>query len=89
MEVLAGILYGFIGVYLVMHPVRGLESLTLALAIYLLLQAILEFVLGFTIRPLPGSAWLVFNGVITLILAFRSEGEAQEWLKQRGPRNHS
>jgi uncharacterized membrane protein HdeD (DUF308 family) len=68
-EVLIAILYGFIGVYLLVHPVRGLESLTIALAIYLLLEAILEFVLGFTLRPLPGSGWLVFDGIITLILA--------------------
>jgi uncharacterized membrane protein HdeD (DUF308 family) len=68
-EVLIAILYGFIGVYLLVHPVRGLESLTLALAIYLLLEAILEFLLGFTLRPLPGSGWLVFDGIITLILA--------------------
>jgi len=68
-EVLVAILYGFIGVYVLMHPVRGLESLTLALAIYLLVEAILEFVLGFTLRPLPGSGWLLFDGLITLILA--------------------
>jgi len=68
-EVLVAILYGFIGVYLLMHPVTGLESLTLALAIYLLIEAILEFVLGLTLRPLPGSGWLIFDGLITLILA--------------------
>jgi uncharacterized membrane protein HdeD (DUF308 family) len=68
-EVLVAILYGFIGVYLLMHPVRGLASLTLALAIYLLVEAILEFVLGLTLRPLPGSGWLLFDGLITLILA--------------------
>jgi uncharacterized membrane protein HdeD (DUF308 family) len=33
------------------------------------LEAILEFVLGFTLRPLPGSGWLLFDGIITLILA--------------------
>ena len=68
-EVLVAILYGFVGVYLLMHPVRGLESLTLALAIYLLFEAILEFVLGLTLRPLPGSGWLFLDGIITLILA--------------------
>jgi len=68
-EVLIALLYGFIGTYLLVHPVRGLESLTLALAIYLLVEAILEFVLGLTLRPLPGSGWLVFDGIITLILA--------------------
>jgi uncharacterized membrane protein HdeD (DUF308 family) len=52
-----------------MHPVAGLVSLTIALAIYLFLEAILEFVLGFTLRPLPGTGWLIFDGVVTLILA--------------------
>jgi uncharacterized membrane protein HdeD (DUF308 family) len=68
-ELLLGILYIFIGGYLVMHPVTGLESLTIALAIYLFLEAILEFVLGFALRPLPGSGWLLFDGIVTLILA--------------------
>jgi uncharacterized membrane protein HdeD (DUF308 family) len=68
-ELLLGILYLAIGVYLLVHPVLGLVSLTIALAIYLLFESILEFVLGFKLRPLPGSGWLVFDGIITLILA--------------------
>jgi uncharacterized membrane protein HdeD (DUF308 family) len=68
-EILLGALYIFIGVYVLVHPAVGLASLTLALAIYLLLEAILEFVMGFTLRPLPGSGWLLFDGIITLILA--------------------
>jgi len=68
-ELLLGVLYIFIGAYLLMHPVVGLESLTIALATYLILEAILEFFLGFALRPLPGSAWLFVDGVITLILA--------------------
>jgi uncharacterized membrane protein HdeD (DUF308 family) len=68
-ELLLGVLYIFIGVYLLMHPVAGLLSLTIALAIYLFVEAVLEFVLGFTLRPQPGSGWLLFDGIITLILA--------------------
>jgi uncharacterized membrane protein HdeD (DUF308 family) len=68
-ELLIGILYIVIGVYVLMHLIGGLEALTIALAIYLLLEALLEFVLGFTIRPLPGSGWLVFDGILTLVLA--------------------
>ena len=66
---LVGILYICIGVYLLVHPLAGLMSLTIALAIYLFLEAVLEFVLGFTLRPLPGTGWLVFDGIVTLILA--------------------
>jgi len=68
-ELLLGVVYIFIGVYLLIHPLAGLASLTIALAIYLLMEATLEFVLGFTLRPLPGSGWLLFDGIITLILA--------------------
>jgi uncharacterized membrane protein HdeD (DUF308 family) len=68
-ELLLGILYICIGVYLLVHPVAGLLSLTLALAIYLFLEAILEFALGFQLRPHAGSGWLFLDGVVTLILA--------------------
>src|SRR5262249_27347385 len=66
---LLGILYIFIGVYLLMHPLAGLASLTIALAIYLFLEAILEFMLGFALRRLPRSGWLLFDGIVTLFLA--------------------
>jgi uncharacterized membrane protein HdeD (DUF308 family) len=66
---LLGVLYIFIGVYLLMHPLAGLASLTIALGIYLCLEAILEFILGFALRPLPGSGWFLFDGIVTLILA--------------------
>jgi len=81
-ELLVGILYVFIGVYLLMHPVAGLKALTIALAIYLLLEAILEFILGMALRPLPGSGWLLFDGIITLILAvmiWRAWPSSSEW----------
>jgi uncharacterized membrane protein HdeD (DUF308 family) len=82
-ESLIGILYIFIGAYLLMHPVAGLMSLTIALAIYLTLEAILEFVLGFTLRRLPGTGWLLFDGIITLILAvmiWRTWTTSSEWV---------
>jgi uncharacterized membrane protein HdeD (DUF308 family) len=68
-EILVGILYGGIGFYLLARPVAGLESLTLALAIYLVTEGVLEFVLAFQLRPLPGSGWLLFDGIVTLVLA--------------------
>jgi uncharacterized membrane protein HdeD (DUF308 family) len=68
-EILLGILYGGIGFYLLAHPVAGLASLTLALTAYLVLEGILEFVLAFQLRPAPGSGWMVFDGIVTLLLA--------------------
>ena len=68
-EILLGIVYGAIGFYIVASPVAGLASLTLVIAIYLLMEGVLEFVLSFRLRPAPGSGWLLVDGVITLVLA--------------------
>lgn len=81
-ELLLGALYIVIGVYLLVHPVAGLLSLTLALAIYLFFEAILEFALGFKLRPLPRSGWLLLDGILTLILAvmiWRAWPSSSEW----------
>src|SRR5262245_60202296 len=46
-EMLVGILYVAVGGYVLLHPGAGLASLTLALAIFLLIEAALELTLGF------------------------------------------
>ena len=81
-ELLLGILYIFIGGYLLLNPVAGLVSLTLALAIYLFVEGVLELVLSFRLRGMPGAGWLLFDGVITLILAiliWRTWPWSSEW----------
>jgi uncharacterized membrane protein HdeD (DUF308 family) len=81
-ELLLGVLYIFIGAYLLFHPVAGLASLTLALAIYLFAEGILELILSLRIR-MPGSRWLLFDGIITLILSvliWRTWPSSTEWV---------
>ena len=46
-----------------------MASLTLAVAMYLLIEGVLEFVLSLQLRPAPGSGWLLADGIITLVLA--------------------
>ena len=82
-ELLLGIVYILVGVYLLFHPVAGLASLTLALAIYLFAEGILELILSARLRPMPGSGWLLFDGIITLILAvmiWRTWPSSTEWV---------
>jgi uncharacterized membrane protein HdeD (DUF308 family) len=82
-ELLLGILYIFVGVYSLLHPVEGLASLTLVLAIYLFAEGVLEFILALRLRPMPGSNWLLFDGIVTLILAiliWRSWPSSTEWV---------
>jgi len=82
-ELLVGIAYIIVGAYVLSQPVAGLASLTLALAIYLFAEAILEFALSFRLRPMPGSTWLLFDGIVTLILAvliWRSWPSSSPWV---------
>lgn len=68
LEILLAIVYGWIGIYLLMHPLVGLVSLTLVLGVYLLIEGILEIVEAVRLRPHPGWGWIFFDGVLTLIL---------------------
>ncbi len=82
-ELLLGLLYIFVGVYALLHPAAGLASLTFVLAVYLFVEGVLELILSFRLRPLPGSSWLLFDGIITLILAiliWRSWPSSSEWV---------
>jgi uncharacterized membrane protein HdeD (DUF308 family) len=72
-----------VGVYTLVHPLAGLASLTLVLAIYLFAEGVLEFALSFRLRPLTGSNWLLFDGIVTLILAiliWRTWPSNTEWV---------
>ena len=68
-ELLLGAVYLFTGVYLIMHPLAGLLTLTLFLACYLFFEGIFEIVQYFQIRPRHGAGWLLFDAIVTLILA--------------------
>jgi uncharacterized membrane protein HdeD (DUF308 family) len=68
-QILLGLVYGAIGFYVIATPVAGLESLTLAIALYLFIEGVLEFVLWSRLRSIPGSGWLMVDGIITLVLA--------------------
>ena len=63
-----GLAYAVIGVYLRMRLLLGLASLTLAVAICLFVEAILEFVLWLQLRTTRGRGWLLFDGVVTVVL---------------------
>jgi uncharacterized membrane protein HdeD (DUF308 family) len=68
-QIFLGIVYGFIGFYVLVNPVAGLAGLTFAIAVYLFVEGVLEFALSFQLRPAPGSGWLLVDGVITVVLA--------------------
>ena len=69
LALLSAVVYLAPGFYLLVRPVAGLALLTLALAIYLFVEGVLEFILSFQLRPWPGAGWLLVDGIVTFILA--------------------
>jgi uncharacterized membrane protein HdeD (DUF308 family) len=68
-RLLVGCAYLLAGVYLLVNPKLSLVSLTLALAVLFFVEGIFHLVTYFHLRSAPGSGWLLFDGIVTLILA--------------------
>jgi uncharacterized membrane protein HdeD (DUF308 family) len=68
-ELLAGLVYLVGGVYLLLHPLLGLTTLTLLVATYLLVKGVLEIIQYFQARPRRGLTPLVLDGIVNLVLA--------------------
>jgi uncharacterized membrane protein HdeD (DUF308 family) len=82
-ELLVGAVYLFTGVYLILHPLDALFALTLILACYLFFEGVVEVIQFFQLRPRHGVGWVLFDGIITLILAimiWRSWPASSVWV---------
>jgi uncharacterized membrane protein HdeD (DUF308 family) len=67
-QIVLALLYGFVGIYMLFHPLLGVLSLTLVLGIFLLIEGIFEIILYFNIRKTRNAGWVLLDGIITLIL---------------------
>lgn len=67
-EALVALAYIVIGIYLVLHPLLRVASLTLLLASLFFAEGVLEVISYFQTARHRGSGWLLFDGIITLIL---------------------
>ena len=56
------------GLVILFRPGVGLAWLTLLLAIYFLVDGVCEIIAAFKIKPDQGWGWMLFNGVIALLL---------------------
>lgn len=63
-----GVLTVICGLMLVTDPVLASGFLTIMLAFYLFVDGIAEIVAGNQRRPQPGSGWMIFGGVLSLLL---------------------
>lgn len=67
-RLLLGIFYVAGGLYLAFHPGLSLVSLTLVLAVILFSEGFMQILAWFSLRALPASGWILFDGIITLLL---------------------
>jgi uncharacterized membrane protein HdeD (DUF308 family) len=69
-RVLVGAFYIVGGGYLAFHPGLTLASLTLLVAAIFLVEGITEVVTFFQFSSIPGSGWTLFDGIVTIFLAY-------------------
>jgi uncharacterized membrane protein HdeD (DUF308 family) len=67
-KLLVGVAYLGFGIYLILHPVLGVISLTLAVAVLFLIEGVLDIMLFSKMRAIPGAAWVLFDAIVTLLL---------------------
>jgi uncharacterized membrane protein HdeD (DUF308 family)/ElaB/YqjD/DUF883 family membrane-anchored ribosome-binding protein len=63
-----GLLAVIAGLMTIFRPMAGLMSLTLFLAAYFLVDGVCEIIAAFKIKPDQGWGWLLFNGIIAVLL---------------------
>lgn len=67
-NLLVGILYVFAGGWLAFFPFTGILTLTIFLAAMFIVQGILEFGMAFKMRPQSGWGWMLFSGIVAILL---------------------
>jgi uncharacterized membrane protein HdeD (DUF308 family) len=69
LELASGVLFLVVGGLLLFYPMAGAQALTLVLAAFLLVEGIVRIAMALRLRPAPGWGWLLFGGIMAVILA--------------------
>ncbi len=65
---LVGALYVLAGGWLAFFPLAGIITLTVFLALTLIIEGGMKFALGFRVRPQEGWVWVIISGAIAALL---------------------
>jgi len=68
LQVLMGLIYVIGGIYFLVHPLLAIGTLTLVLAAVILAVGVVEIVSYFRLRAEGASGWLLFNGLLGVLL---------------------
>jgi uncharacterized membrane protein HdeD (DUF308 family) len=67
-SIILAVLTVIAGGYMVTNPGVALATMTMILAIYLIISGIFEMMMAFQIKPVKGWGWALFSGVISVLL---------------------
>ena len=68
LRLLSGLLSVVAGGIMLFFPAAGLMALSIVLGVFLLLEGALEIAMAFMFRPFPRWGWLLFAGIVTVIM---------------------
>jgi uncharacterized membrane protein HdeD (DUF308 family) len=68
-QILIGLVYIGAAVAMLLLPVTAVVALTLVLGWYIAIEGVFELILFSRLRRVPGAGWLLFDGVVSLVLA--------------------
>jgi uncharacterized membrane protein HdeD (DUF308 family) len=64
-----GVLLVIGGVAMMMNPMEGLQGLTVVAGILLIVAGFMRLRIGSALRGVPGAGWIMFSGLVSLLLA--------------------
>ena len=68
-KVLVAFIFLAVGIYFLMHPFLAVTVVTLALAVFFLVEGLVDVFSYFATRKAGASYWILLNGIISIILA--------------------
>jgi len=75
LELLIGLVFAGVGVWLAFFPLTGVFTLTLVLAFTFLVQGVLEVISSLRMRPHEGWGWVMVAGILGVIVGLMILGE--------------
>jgi uncharacterized membrane protein HdeD (DUF308 family) len=69
LELISVVLALLVGFLLLRDPTQGLQTITLLLIVFLMIQGISKVVFALTIRPFPNWGWVLASGLLGVVLS--------------------
>lgn len=69
-KLLAGIALLALGIVMLVNPVVSIATLALVIGGFMMAHGVTSAMLAFKLKPKPGWGWVLFDGVLSIVIAF-------------------